>query len=236
MKSFKFVLKKLFFFIPTPLLGAAEFESKAYFLNKLSKPLAVNISKKNYINLGCGPKIVEKFINVDFFGTPNIDYAADLRKPLKISTSIINGIFCEHTLEHLTYIEVNRLLGECLRILMVDGVIRIILPDLSIFIKNYNNGNAEWFKRWESLMFTFSPDLVRRQRSLNTPMHAISFVTQEFGHVSAWDFETLEFYLQKNGFRDIRRVEYMEGVDKMLLIDHEGDDRKLVSLYVEARK
>jgi predicted SAM-dependent methyltransferase len=236
MKSLKKTLKKILFFIPDDLLGAVVFETRSFFLDNISKPLLINADGRSYINLGSGPEIVKGFINIDFFGTPCIDYAADLRKKLKISNNSVDGIFCEHTLEHLTYSTVDRLLGECYRILKTDGMIRIILPDISLFARNYAVNNQGWFRQWESLMFTNSSDSARKLRKLNTPMEAISFVTQEYGHVSAWDFETLSFYLNKNGFKMINKSSYMQGEDEVLLIDHDGEDRKFVSLYLEARK
>ncbi|MBT8523609.1 methyltransferase domain-containing protein [Polynucleobacter paneuropaeus] len=236
MNFFKFFFKKAVFFIPCELLGAIAFESKSYFYNRMSGYLKINANQKNYINLGSGSKIINEFINIDFYGTPGINYGADLRKHLKISNNVVDGIFCEHTLEHLTYSDVDRLLGECYRILKDGGVFRIVLPDLSLFISNYADGNISWFRRWESLMFTHSTDPIRKLRKLNTPLESISFTTQEYGHVSSWDYETLFFYLQKNGFREITKSGYMESRDPALLIDDSSEDRRLVSLYVEAVK
>jgi hypothetical protein len=67
-------------------------------------------------------------------------------------------------------------------------------------------------------------------------LEALSFVTQEYGHRSAWDMETMERFLARAGFIGIRRCIPREGGDVRLLRDKEDLDRTMVSLYVEARK
>lgn len=212
------------------------FELLSYLRRKSAKPLTLLANEVNYINLGSGSGRNPGFVSIDFFNVPNIDYAADLRYPLLIGSATANGIFTEHVFEHLTYVEVDRLLAESYRVLKPTGVIRIIVPDVSIFIRNYVEGNKAWFETWETLNFTDTGDPRRVNRKLISPMGAISFVTQEYGHVSAWDFETMSAILVKNGFSDISRSNYRESVDPILAIDLDAPDRRYVSLYIEARK
>ena len=60
--------------------------------------------------------------------------------------------FSENTFEHLSHEEVEKAISECYRILKSDGVIRIIVPDLSKFIHNYCSNNQDWFKKWYNLV------------------------------------------------------------------------------------
>jgi predicted SAM-dependent methyltransferase len=143
---------------------------------------------------------------------------------------VFDGIFTEHTLEHLSYQEVAGVLTECLRILKPGGRIRIIVPDLSVFVENYAQKNDAWFHEWERTV------LEPRGRKMISNLEALSFVTQEYGHRSAWDMETMEIFLARAGFIDIRRCAPREGDDVYLLRDKEDRDRTMVSLYVEARK
>ncbi len=225
-----------FFFLPEYLVFSLGFE----FLSKLGRlttgDFKVDRSKKCYINLGSGTVIVQGFVNIDFFYSKGIDYGADLRFPLRIPDNSIDGIFCEHTFEHLTYADDLKLFKECYRILKPGAVLRIVLPDVSLFIKNYAEHNEAWFRLWERLMLTESTSPERAQRRLSTYMEAVSFVTQEYGHRSAWDFDTLKVYLQMAGFSDINKVSFRQGQDPHLLIDFDAEDRKLVSIYLEVRK
>ena len=139
-------------------------------------------------------------------------------------------------MEHLTYRQNEQLFRECLRILKPGATLRIIVPDVSLFIINYANGNKEWFKKWEDIMMVRSEDPERAKRRIATPMEAISFVTQEFLHVACWDFDTMKHYLEKNGFRDVKKTTHREGRQQNLLLDSDDEGRKYVSLYLEATK
>ncbi len=200
------------------------------------KRLSIDEGQTNFINLGCGPVITEGMINIDFFFEKGIDYGADLRFPLKIKDESVDGITCEHTMEHLSYSDDEKLMSECYRILKPGGVLRIILPDVSKFLNAYANNDVAWFNEWEKLYFTNSLNPERAKRKLHSKMGAVSFVLQEYGHISAWDEETLRFYLSKVGFSKIDVKAYREGAKKELLIDLDSETRKFVSIYLEATK
>lgn len=235
LKLLKKILSTLLFFVPPSLFESLCFELLSFIGRLSSKPLVLK-GDKIYINLGSGSEVHEGWIKINFFRSPGIDYGADFRYPLKVAENAIDGIFCEHTLEHLTYNQADGLLKECHRILKPGANIRIILPDLSLFIKNYSENNAEWFKKWEYLMFQTSLDKERMKRRLNSNLEAVSFVTQEYGHVSCWDAETISYYLTKNKFGEIVKTGFMQGSDEKLLIDNNTEARKFVSLYFEATK
>jgi len=237
LRSVRRALRALFFFfLPERVFGAVVFEARAFLGNLLASPLVLDRDARNYVNLGSGPRIKAGYVNIDFFGSPDIDYGADLRRPLKIADSTVTGIFCEHVLEHLTYAEVSRLLCECHRVMKPGSVLRVIVPDVSLFILRYSERDEGWFRRWETLMFIQSADPERATRRLVSPMQAISFVTQEYGHVSAWDFETLSICLANSGFGQARRVGFMQGQCSELFLDQDNEGRKFVSLYAEAVK
>ena len=226
--------RRLLFFVPTYVLRLLYFEVRSTIFRALSRPLVLDPGRQHYLNIGSGPCVVEGMTNVDFFGTPGIDYGADLRFPLKISDEAVDGFFSEHTLEHLTYPEAELLLSECRRTLKLGGVIRIVVPDLSLFIQHYADNDGHWFAAWEQLMFLSSSDSERAKRRLTSPLEAISFVTQEYGHRSSWDFVTLKGYLERAGFGSVIQTAFRQGQCDKLLIDLDDNERKFVSLYVEA--
>lgn len=227
---------KLIFFVPDYVLEIWLFEATSWFGRTFVGRLKVDRNKTNLINLGSGIYILPGFINLDFYTVPGHEFGADLRYPLKIDDNCIDGIFSEHTQEHLTYAENDRLLAECYRIMKPGSTIRIIVPDVSIFANNYAAGNKEWFKKWEEIMMINSDDPRRAARRIASPMQAISFVTQEFLHVACWDYDTMKHYLEKNNFKDIKKVSFKEGRQENLLADSDAIDRKYVSLYIEATR
>jgi SAM-dependent methyltransferase len=215
--------------LPSTVRGPLTFEARSFFGRLFARRLRLDRSKPNYMNLGAADDRVPDFIAVDFFSA-NVGYGADLRYPLLIGEALFDGIFTEHTLEHLNYADVLKILSECHRTLKPGGIIRIIVPDLSIFVENYATGNEAWFREWEREV------LKPRGRSMISRMEALSFVTQEYGHRSAWDFETMSILLNRVGFADIRKVTFREGSEPRLLLDKDYRDRTMLSLYVEARK
>ena len=235
-RIFGIILGKALFFLPQAVREAVFFEAAAWFHRRRARPLRLDATEPHFVNLGSGTRAIRGFINIDFFTTPGIDYGADLRYPLMIRSDVVDGIFCEHTLEHLNYREADAMLSECRRILKSGGAIRIVVPDLSQFLRNYCDGNREWCREWERLMFRESVVAERSKRTLGSPIEAISFVTQEYGHSSCWDFETLRNHLERCGFRDISRGSFGNGTCEQLLVDLDAEDRKIVSLYVEALK
>jgi len=215
------------------LFEHAKFELISKLGRILSRDLKLKNTNTNFINLGSGNSYVKNYINVDFFGNKMIDYGMDLRFPFKIESNSIDGIFSEHTFEHLSHQEVDNALGECYRILKPEAKIRIIVPDLSILIERYCSNDDEWFQKWQDLVLK---DPSRHyMKKYFTKMFAINFTASYYHHKSCWDFESLEKVLSSNGFVNIEKCNYNLGTPE-LLIDSNSEARKLVSIYIEGKK
>ena len=229
----KIIKELILFFMTIDLFEHAKFELISKLGRILSRDLKLKNTNTNFINLGCGNSYVNNFINVDFFGNKMIDYGMDLRFPFKIESNSIDGIFSEHTFEHLSHQEVDNALGECYRILKPEAKIRIIVPDLSILIERYCSNDDEWFQKWQDLVLK---DPSRHyMKKYFTKMFAINFTASYYHHKSCWDFESLKKVLTSNGFVNIEKCNYNLGTPE-LLIDNDSDDRKLVSIYIEGKK
>jgi hypothetical protein len=215
--------------LPDGALEQLSFEVRSALGRRGATRLRLDPARTNLIDLGAADTPGGDFVAIDFFGRKGV-YGADLRFPLLIDDATVDGIFTEHTFEHLAFDEVRRLAGECFRVLKPGGRIRVIVPDVSIFVARYQAGDMAWFREWERVA------LVPRGRALVTPMQAISFVTQEYGHRSAWDFASLRAVLGAAGFVDVEQLGYREGRDPRLLRDKDSDSRRLVSIYAEAVK
>jgi len=215
--------------LPESVRDSVAFETKSFIGRLFAQRLRVDPNRRNYMNLGSGNDRLEDFVAVDFFSS-SAAYGADFRYPFLIDDAVFDGVFTEHTLEHLCYGEVAHVLAECRRILKPGGIIRIIVPDLSIFVESYASNNESWFRDWEREV------LKPRGRSMISRMEALSFVTQEYGHRSAWDFETMRGFLARAGFTEIRKCAFRESSDIRLVQDKDALDRTMLSLYVEARR
>ncbi len=229
----KIIKKIIIFFMPIELFEHLRFDIRSKLGRLLSRSLKLNSENANFINLGSGNSYVNNFINIDFFGNKMIDYGMDLRYPFKIESNSIDGIFSEHTFEHLSHLEVDNALSECYRILKAEAKIRIIVPDLSILIERYCSNDDEWFQKWQDLVLK---DPSRHyMKKYFTKMFAINFTASYYSHKSCWDFETLKKVLSSNGFVNITKCNYNVGTPE-LLIDSGSEDRKLISIYIEGKK
>jgi predicted SAM-dependent methyltransferase len=205
------------------------------FFNKRPRLLGKDVK----LNLGAGgkPSGTADWINADFFPsivtvnplalTRNIldyvsrrhaaDWQLDLRFPLNCADGTWAGVFTSHTLEHLHYDNAFRLLKEIHRTLKPQSWVRIVLPDLGKYIQYYNHSSSiSQFSRY------------------NFGAQAVHGLTQNWEHLSVWDYELLREMLQAAGFANVAQVAYRSGSDSTLFLDLEGRDWE--SFYAEAQK
>ena len=213
------------YYYPT-LKSRLSFEIKSL-IGRLFSPSKI-ISKKNYLELGAGNEFKKsnKIESLDFynislnnlfsFKNRNI-IGHDLRYRLPFRDNSFLGVYLEHTLEHLYPFEAINLLSEIYRILKPNGIVRITVPDLDIYILEYNKKNrSPHFDKFEN------------------GCELIWSLTQNFNHYSVWNFEMLKIQLEKKKFKNVVKVKFNEGEDSNILLDRE--DRKHETLYVEAKK
>lgn len=189
---------------------------------------------KKYLNVGCGSHIEKKFINVDYYWRPGIDLCIDLRKGIPLSYESLEGIFTEHTLEHISFEDSLFVLKEFYRLLKPKGNLRITVPDGGLYIDLYSrsiNG--------EKIEFPYvgeegQKDLEKDSIVGFTPMMAVNRIFRGYGHLFAYDYETLKNMLASIGFKDIKQESFGLGREKKLILDSEK--RKPQTLYVEASK
>ena len=187
---------------------------------------------KALLNVGCGGNLLKQFINIDFGWSRNQDLCWNILKGIPLSDNSMEGIFIEHALEHFTMQEIlDVLLPDFLRILKPGGILRISVPDAEKAVERYNQAKADGqlkvpFTPDESVSLTPMMFLNNTFRQLHAPL--------QFGHKFAFDYQTLEFFLRKSGFTEIRLEAYMCGRNEKLLVDYKR--RAEESLYVEASK
>ena len=191
----------------------------------LSNPPKLNTNNQNYLHLGCGINKLEGWINADFFSglkpwkkdNNKPDWMLDLRFPLKCVDNIWDGVFTEHTLEHLYPNQTLALLNELHRTMKRGAWIRITVPDVEKYVEYYQHKEGhQKFYIWQ------------------TGCEAIHAITQKWGHKSVWDSKLLERFLQEAGFVNIKKVSFRQGTDKLLL--QARQERMRETLYMEAQK
>lgn len=93
----------------------------------------INANPVLKLHLGCGNQYKDGWINIDNNLDENIkklDYMHDLTLPLNFHKNSISFIYCEHLLEHLTFLEGQNFIKNSMNLLKSGGVFRIAMPDL----------------------------------------------------------------------------------------------------------
>lgn len=180
----------------------------------------------SYLDVGCGPNIDAAFCNLDYMWRPGVDVCWDVTRGLPFPDKYFGGIFTEHMLEHITFQEAVRLLGEFRRVLRDGAVLRIVVPDGELYLSRYASKQAG-----HPVEMPNAGD-IHGKFPFETPMIDVNFVFREHGHQFIWDFSTLKLALLSCGFKQVEKRAYGDGADSMLIRDTAS--RRGESLYVEA--
>jgi len=107
------------------------------------------------LNIGCGTSGIQGWVNIDnspsillarlpfgrrIFRTPDWPpdvRRADVRKRIPFPDASVSYIYSSHTFEHFTYDESLAVARECLRVLKLGGIFRVVVPDLGIMVRDY---------------------------------------------------------------------------------------------------
>lgn len=177
--------------------------------------------KYDYINVGCGPNTLSSMDNMDFyqFSLRGSVIGHDVRFQFPFENEVYRGIITEHTIEHLTPFDAINMLKEFHRILRPGGIVRIIVPDLEKYIKFYLQDLA-------------NEEITNEFAAFENGCEAIWNLTQNWEHVSCWDYKMLSKCLIDAGFKDCKHLRFGEGANADLLKD--SPHRSWESLCVEA--
>ena len=83
------------------------------------------IGEKN-INLGCGRRPMEKFVNVDYYAKDHCDVVADLNEKLPFDSESADLIYSDNVFEHIE--KFLDLIQECYRVLKPGGYLVVKVP------------------------------------------------------------------------------------------------------------
>ncbi len=188
-----------------------------YWLRRGLDEIGGEDSAPRHLHLGCGTRLLPGFVNIDANPRQKLDMWLDVRHGLPFRNSSVASIYSTHMVEHLFTDELDRLFGECFRVLKPGGGLRLIA---------YHENRSDWFDD-------------------SFPHHFVSiggrfsnFVFCDGQHRTAFDFTYFDEVLRKSGFNQVE--ESAEGKSRIYGSDvppFEPADTDLPhSLYVEAFK
>lgn len=188
---------------------------------------------KLYVQYGCGLSAPGQWINYDVSPTlriqklpligrllknslntnfpKNVKYG-DILKGLSIELNSCDGIYCSHTLEHLSYYDCKTAIKNTFDLLKPGGIFRCVVPDLETSARKYvtalNEGDSNAGNQFiqETLL-----GIERRKKGIKNLM------IQYYGnahHLWMWDKYTLKKELELAGFSSVRQCKYNDSDDE----------------------
>lgn len=162
----------------------------------------------------------------------NVKYG-DIIKGLPIQNNSCDGLYCSHTLEHLSLEDFRKAIKNSFALLKEGGIFRCVVPDLEIMARNYiksletgNNSASVKFMQ-DTLM-----GVVSRPRSFK---ELVSMLFGNKNHLWMWDALSMAEELHKVGFVKIRNCQYNDCEDSMFNLV-EDPDRFENAVAIECRK
>jgi predicted SAM-dependent methyltransferase len=192
------------------------------------------MQKKKYVQYGCGlcapemwgnydssptlrlqkipvlGSLIRNKLNVNF--PDNVKYG-DIIQGLPLPDNSCDGIYCSHTLEHLSLYDFRKALTNTYKLLKQGGIFRCVVPDLESAAKDYieslQNNNADASK---DFMYSTLLGVEQRDKSLK------KVASGWFGnshHLWMWDRASLKKELVLAGFENVRVCSFNDSEDKM---------------------
>ena len=174
------------------------------------------------LNWGCGAEGEPGWINSDRKSGPRIDISSDIREGLPLESDSMDYIVSIHALPEVRYPDLIPVLLELRRVLKLNGVLRLSLPDLEQGIQAYLRNDRDYF---------LIPD--EEAKSIGGKL-IVQLLWYGYSR-TLFTYDYVEEILLKAGFRHVSRCRYKETSSPYHGIV-ELDNREQESLFVEAIK
>jgi predicted SAM-dependent methyltransferase len=178
------------------------------------------------LHLGCWHRDFPGFINVDLCDMPHIHFKSNINELPFIGNSEIDLIYCSHAFEYFDQIEARKALTEWKRVLNKNGILRLAVPNFEALVEVYK----------------VTSDLNKILGPLYGRME-INNGNKILFHKTCYDFNSLKFLLEENGFKNIKLYDWRE-TEHSQFDDHsqayfphlDKENGLLVSLNIECQK
>ena len=157
---------------------------------------------------------------------PHIHFKSNINELPFISDSEVDLIYWSHAFEYFDKIEAENVLKEWKRVLKTNGTLRLAVPNFEALIEVYNRTN----------------DMNKVLGPLYGRME-INNGNYKLYHKICYDFNSLKFLLQENGFKNVKLYDWRD-TEHSDFDDHSQSyfpnmDKKnglLISLNVDCQK
>jgi len=150
-----------------------------------------------YLNLGCGKRILDGFINIDRYclSDPRILRADIYRLPLGNETA--DALFSAHSLEHLPIRRASLALQDWYRVMKPGATLLLSMPDLDMIMRtllqeNLSARGRRWFLY---TLFGYQTDMEFSRDTDDPPLDYGQF------HASGYSIRTIVDEMRTVGYR-----------------------------------
>lgn len=122
-------------------------------VKRLKRPLQkIGPNGRILLHLGCGYIDDHRFVNIDRKRLPHVHYVKDVENLGFLAEDFADLIYASHVLEHISHLQVRKVLANWKRVLKPGGILRLSVPDFDRIIEIYNNENKDIGKIETSMM------------------------------------------------------------------------------------
>jgi len=190
-------------------------------LVKLDEIKKIGVVEKGvHLHLGCGPHILDGFINIDKYYKHKEVLQYDMYElPFKENT--VDTIYSSHALEHLPIRYANAALFNWHKVLRQDGNLFLAVPDLEEIMSILLDPTVDEHTKWNWYVYTLfgyqvTPGLQCVYNDAESPIDQGQF------HTTGFTKKRLTFLLETTGFTILKIFSY--------------DGWGTPSIWVEAKK
>lgn len=88
------------------------------------------------LNIGCGHNYHPDWINLDLHRSKFVKYY-NIKNKLPFPLNSVDTIYHSHVLEHINKVETEKFITDCYRVLKLNGIMRVVIPDLEQICLEY---------------------------------------------------------------------------------------------------
>lgn len=189
--------------------------------------------EKLYIQYGCGLCAPKEWLNFDASPTlriqklplienilprnvtfpANVNYG-DIISGLPVNSGSCDGVYCSHTLEHLSLTDFRKALKNTFNMLKPGGIFRCIVPDLEYSARKYISALDKGEGNTASITFMSDTLLGLKERPRGMK-NILSKLMGNASHLSMWDSVSLIYELKNAGFVNVKTCSYDDSGDPM---------------------
>lgn len=151
-----------------------------------------------YLHMGCGPQVLEGFVNIDKYQKGEGILQVDMAHP-PFTANTATAIYSSHSLEHLPFREARLALKNWGKVLKANGKLYLAIPDLEEIMRIMLDPAVGLHHKWNWYVYTLfgyqvDPSKYAEDPSLDLPSDPGQY------HTCGFSKETIRHFLVDSGF------------------------------------